>query len=326
MWPSLIAVLVVAGACVAPPEPSSPYRHRALAPGNRIFLDVGGPGSTDNLIVSNPGAVTSWPTDLAAAEDLRLDTLGLGDPTSQLRFGPIETPEFHFGIFDGPDDLVLDLGPDFGSTLFSADGSTFAVSNMFGPEPQVVIYDTGSLTVRRTIPWDVEALGRPTVVDLSRDGSTVLLRGSPPPPPFPGAPVADMPMYVASTEGDGEPVLAVPSTDEVKFEIRLTSAGRIAYVAEVVGPTTEWELRTVGVDGSDPRTLWTVPAVGIGMRVAAEIGTGRLIVESPTPPGSSTLSDLHVVDDSPAATRQVVAEGVEISATLGGLTRLVVPA
>jgi hypothetical protein len=313
-------------ACAPPPEePTSPYDHTALAPGNRIHLDVGGPGSPNNLIVANPGGVSPWPSDPAAAEDLRLDTLGLGDPTSGLRFGPIPTPTFHFGIFDADGELQLDLGPDVGSTLFSADGSAFAVSHMFGPTPQVVIYDTDSLTVRRTIAWDETMPGRPAIADLSRDGSTILLRGSPPPPAFPGGPVEDLPMYTASTHGTDDPVLAVPSSDEVKLEIRLTDAGRIAYFAEVVGPVTTWELRTVGLDGSDPRTLWTLPAVGIGVGLAAEIGTGRLIVEAPTP-GSTSLSDLVVVDDAPVATRTPIATGVEISATLGGLTRLVTPA
>jgi len=324
----LIAMLAIAtaAACVPPPEePTSPYDHTALAPGNRIYLDVGGPGSPDNLSVANPGGVTSWPSDPAAAEDLRLDTLGLGDPTSGLRFGLIPTPGFHFGIFDEEGELQLDLGPDFGSTLFSADGSTFAVSHMYGPTPQVVIYDTDSLTVRRTIAWDEPMSGRPAIADLSRDGSTILLRGSPPPPQFPGGPVEDLPVYTASTSGTDDPVLAVPSTGEVKLELRLTGADRIAYVAEVVGPSNVWELRTVGLDGSDPRTLWTVPAFGVGFRVAAEIGTGRLIVEAPTP-GSTSLSDLVVVEDSPAATRTPIATGVEISATLGGLTRLVTPA
>ena len=131
-------------------------------------------------------------------------------------------------------------------------------------------------------------------------------------------------MYVASTSGSDEPVLAVPSTDEVKFEIRLTTADRIAYVAEVPGATTQWELRTIGLDDTNPRTLWTVPAYGVGLRVAAEIGTGRLIVEAPTP-GSTSLSDLWVIDDSAEAPRTAIAHGVELSATLGGLSRLVTP-
>jgi hypothetical protein len=38
------------------------------------------------------------------------------------------------------------------------------------------------------------------------------------------------------------------------------------------------------------------------------------------------LSDLFTVEDSPSATRRTIASGVEISSTLGGLTRLVTPA
>jgi hypothetical protein len=317
----LTVVVAVAGAC-GPPPPQPTYRATALASGNRIHLDVGGPGSPDNLIVSNPGGVTSWPSDPAAAEDLRLDTLGLGDPTSDLRFAPIEEPSFRFGIFDGDGDLVLDLGPDFGSTLFSADGSTFAVSKMFGPDPSVVVYDTDTLTVRRSIPWDADALGRPTVVDLSRDGSTILLRGA---PGSPFDPPASAPVFVAATHGDDAPTVAAPPMDEATYEFRLTSGDRIAYVAEVVGPSTRWELRTIGTDGTDPRTLLTVPAFGVAVNLAAEIGTGRVIVEAPAP-GSTVLSDLYVIDDSPQATRRAIARGVDISSTLGGLTRLVLPA
>lgn len=317
----LVGVVAVSASC-GPPPPEPTYRPGALSSGNRIYLDVGGPGSPANLTLANPGGVSPWPADPELAEDLRLDTLGLGDPTSDLRFGPILEPSFHLGIFDGDGTLLLDLGPDFGSTLFSADGSTFAVSKMFGPDPSVVVYDTDTLTVRRSIPWDADALGRPTVVDLSRDGSTILLRGA---PGSPFDPPASAPVFVAATHGDDAPTVAVPPMDEVTYEFRLTSGDRIAYVAEVVGPSTRWELRTIGTDGTDPRTLLTVPAFGVAVNLAAEIGTGRVIVEAPAP-GSTVLSDLYVIDDSPQATRRAIARGVDISSTLGGLTRLVLPA
>jgi len=324
-YAAVAGLLLVAVACVPdPPGPTSPFDHTALAPGNRIHLDVGGPGSPDNVIVSNPGGVTSWPSDPAAELDLRGDTVGQGDPTSDLRVGPIATPTFHFGLFDGDGNLELDLGPDFGSTLFSADGSTFAIAHAYGPTPQVVIYDVDGLTVRRTIQWG-DLPGRPGIADLSRDGSTILLRGAAPPSSFPGEPVPDLPMYTVSTTGTDEPVPAVPETGEVKLEIRLTDADRIAYVAEVVGPTTTWELRTVGLDGSSPRTLASAPVLGIVPGVAAEIGTGRLVVEWPTA-GSTSLSDLFVIEDSVAATRTPIASGVELSSNLVGLTRLVTPA
>jgi hypothetical protein len=318
----LVGVVAVSASC-GPPPPEPTYRPGALSSGNRIYLDVGGPGSPANLTLANPGGVSPWPADPELAEDLRLDTLGLGDPTSDLRFGPILEPSFHLGIFDGDGTLLLDLGPDFGSTLFSADGSTFAVSNMFGDDPSVVVYDTDTLKERRRFAWDRDLWGRPTVVDLSRDGSTILLRGAPD-APLPGSPVPDTPILVAATSGDDPPSVAVPSTGEVKFDIRLTSTGRIAYVAEVPGATTSWQLRTVAPGGADQRTLLSVPAAGAAINVAAEIDTGRLVVEAPTP-GSTTLSDLFTIDDTPAATRRTIALGVEISSTLGGLTRLVTP-
>jgi hypothetical protein len=320
---ALVAVVAIGAAC-GPPPPEPTYRPGALSPGNRIYLDVGGPGSAANLTIANPGGASPWPADPAHAEDLRLDTLGLGDPTSDLRFGPVAEPSFHFGIFDGDGTLLLDLGPDFGSTLFSADGSTFAVSNMFGDDPSVVVYDTASLSVRRTFAWDRETLGRPTVVDLSRDGSTILLRGAHE-VSAPWSPVPDSPVMVATTSGDDPPSIAVPSTGESKFDIRLTSTGRIAYVAEVIGAKTTWQLRTVAPDGTDQRTLLEVPAEGPAVNVAAEIGTGGLVVEAPSA-GSTVLSDLFTVDDTPTATRRTIARAVEISSTLGGLTRLVTPA
>lgn len=324
---SAIAALSVAAlavtACGVPPAPPT-YRSDALSPGNRIHLDVGGPGSPDNLIVANPGGVSSWPADPVAAEDLRLDTLGLGDPTSDLRFAPLEGPSFHLGVVDGDGEVLLDLGPGVASLLFSADGSTFAVGAALAPTPAVIVYDTASLTVRRTIEWDTATFGLPSVVDLSRDGSTVLLSGAAG-PVLPGGPAPATTIHVAPTAGDEPPTLVLAGTDEVRSDVRLTATGRIAYLAEVPGPTSTWQVRTLGADGGAPRTLVSFPAAGIAPNLAAELGSGRLVVEAPTA-GSSTLSDLFTVEDSPSATRRTIASGVEISSTLGGLTRLVTPA
>ncbi len=317
----LLAAAVTA--CGVPPAPPT-YQSGALAPGNRIHLDVGGPGSPDNLVVANPGGVTGWPDDPEAAEDLRLDTLGLGDPTSDLRFAPLEGPTFHLGVVDGAGDVLIDLGPGISSMLFSADGSTFAVAAAFAPTPAVTIYDTESLSVRRTIAWDTAVLGLPVVVDLSRDGSAILLSGALG-PVLPGGAAPDTSIHIASTTGDDPPTVAVPGTGEVRFDVRLTSTGRIAYVAEVPGATTTWQVRTIDADGGDLRTLLSVPANGIAVNLAAEIGTGRLVVEAPTA-GSTTLSDLFTIEDTPAAVRRTIASGVELSSTLGGLTRLVTPA
>lgn len=319
----LSVVVLAVTACGVPPAAPT-YRSDALSPGNRIHLDVGGPGSPDNLIVANPGGVSSWPADPVAAEDLRLDTLGLGDPTSDLRFAPLEGPSFQLGVVDGDGEVLVDLGPGISSMLFSADGSTFAVAAAFAPVPAVTIYDTEQLSVRRTIAWDTATLGLPSVVDLSTDGSTILLSGALG-PVLPGGAAPDTTLYIAPTTGDDPPTVAGPGTGELRFDLRLTSTGRIAYVAEVPGPTTTWQVRTVGPDGGDARTLLSFPATGIAPNLAAEIGSGRLVVEAPTS-GSTTLSDLFTVEDSPSATRRTIASGVEISSTLGGLTRLVTPA
>lgn len=317
-----VAALAVAACGVPPAAPT--YRSDALSPGNRIHLDVGGPGSPDNLIVANPGGVSSWPVDPVAAEDLRLDTLGLGDPTSDLRFAPLEGPSFHLGVVDGDGDVVLDLGPGITTLLFSGDGSAFAVSAALVPAPSVVVYDTASMTVRRTIEWDTAAFGLPSVVDLSRDGSTLLISGAAG-PVLPGDPAPESTVHVAATTGDEPPTLVLAASGEARSDVRLTATGRIAYLAEVPGPTTTWQLRTVDPDGGDPRTLLSFPATGIAPNLAAEIGSGRLVVEAPSA-GSSTLSDLFTVEDGPSATRRTIASGVEISSTLGGLTRLVTPA
>lgn len=317
------ALILVATACpVDPPGPTGPYHPEALTPGNKIHVVITG-SDPNNFTIANPGGVAPFPADPAVATDLFLDTEGLGDPTSTVRLGPIATPTFHVGVFDGSA-LVKDLGPWALSAVFSADGSTLAFAETFSPTPNVVVYDTDDWSVRRTIAWDAATLGRPAVLDVSRDGSTIIISGSLPPTP------GDQPdgtLFTASTSGTATPVAVAPAVPggEVKYLPRITNGGRVAYWRQVVAATTTWELRTVGIDGTNPRTVTSFEAGGTGPGLAAEIGTGRLIAQIPVP-GSTTLSDIVVYDDVAGATGALVADDIDVSSGLKGLTRLVTPA
>lgn len=315
-----VAILaVVATACpVDPPAPTSPYHPEALAPGNKIFLN--GLPRGGGTILANPGGVTAYPTDAAAGRAVYFDSTLAGSPTSGDHVWTITTnTPATFGIFDGNDQLRLDLGPNTLSWLYSADGSTFGVSRYSTVDPigaWVDIYDAVTLTLRRSFTWPAGG-GFPMIHDLSRDGSRVILRGS-----DLGFFSIDRPLLTATTSGTDPLVPVVASTGEEKLAFRLTGAGRVVYSAYRPYQHPAYELRSIALDGSDARVLTTYDQAPGGLQTAPEIGSGRVLVQMAVA-GSSSVWQVVAIEDSAAATQTVVIDSNEAELDLA---RYVAPA
>ena len=101
-------------------------------------------------------------------------------------------------------------------------------------------------------------------------------------------------------EGSGAP------DDEGRIAYRLTDAGRIVYSVYRGLLRPAFELRTVGVDGLGERSLGLFDSYTGYPETAGEIGGARVLVEMLVP-GTLDRTEIVAVEDSPTATRTVIA-------------------
>lgn len=291
---------LVATACPTDPPAPSPYRAELLSPGNRIFVTTSPAGV--GKILSNPGGTSDFPADPVTALDLYFDATGLGNPANADRLGRVDHPDgtVSTGIYDGNGVLRIDFGPQTSGYRFSADGSTFGITRWDNTGAYVDIYNAIDLTLRRSFAWPL-GTGLPTIQDFSRDGSRLIVRGY-----KLWSMSEDYALFTATTTGSDPLAIAVPVTGEAKYAYRLTDAGRIVYSVYRGLLRPAFELRTVGVDGLGERSLGLFDSYTGYPETAGEIGGARVLVEMLVP-GTLDRTEIVAVEDSPTATRTVIA-------------------